>query len=114
MRRHSFALAALCILLELSCNAAGQTTPDIKRVHEIQAALVAHGYKSGKSWEATQATLRTIAAEHGWQTHRAPDARVLIFLGLGNKHSNTDVTLEGKNHLDSEPAKDRHAKVPAR
>lgn len=79
---------------------AGQTQPDGKRIKQIQAALVEHGYKPGKNWQETQEILRGVARDHQWQTHRAPDARVLILLGLGNPHSDPDVTLDGRNHLD--------------
>ena len=90
----------LCYLLAGGFAFARQTQPDAKRVKEIQAALVEHSYEPGKNWHETQEILRGIARDHQWQTHRAPDARVLILLGLGNPHSNSDVTLEGRNHLD--------------
>jgi hypothetical protein len=77
-----------------------QTQPDAKRVREIQAALVSHGFEPGRSWSETQELLRDIARSHHWQTHRAPDARVLIILGLGNKYSDPDVLLEEHNRLD--------------
>ena len=79
---------------------AKQTQPDQKRVREIQAALLAHGFEPGRSWHETQELLRGIARSHHWQTHRAPDARVLILLGLGNKYSDPDVLLEEHNRLD--------------
>jgi len=81
---------------------AKQTQPDAKRVHEIQAALIDHGYTPGKTWHETQEILRGIARDHHWQIHRAPDARVLILLNLGNEHSDLDVTKEGANHLDGQ------------
>lgn len=77
-----------------------QTQPDPKRVKEIQAALIAYGYVPGKTWPETQNILREIAKDHHWQTHRVPDARVLILLGLGNKYSDPSVAAEGRNHLD--------------
>lgn len=79
---------------------AKQTQPDVKRVKQIQAALVEHGYEAGKTWAGTQEILRGIARDHGWQTHHAPDARVLILLDLGNLHSDPAVALEGSNYLD--------------
>src|SRR5258706_2223550 len=79
---------------------ARQMQPDVKRIREIQAALIVHGYEPGKSWRETQELLRKIARLHHWQTHRAPDARVLILLGLGNKYSNSNVVLEEHNRLD--------------
>ncbi len=101
MRRIPPAVIFLLFLLLLWTIAAwGQTQPDGKRVTEIQAALLAHGFESGKTWHETQEILRGIAREHGWQTHRAPDARVLILLGLGNRYSNPGVATEGTNRLD--------------
>jgi hypothetical protein len=74
--------------------------PDAKRQAQIQAALVSHGYKAGKSWPETQEILRSIAKDHHWQTTHAPDARVLILLGLGNKYSDEQILNWSKNHLD--------------
>jgi hypothetical protein len=79
-----------------------QTQPDVKRIHQIQAALVEHGYEAGKTWPQTHEILRSIARDHHWQTRNAPDARVLIILGLGNVHSDPQVTEEGHGHLDGE------------
>jgi hypothetical protein len=79
---------------------AKQMQPEPKRILEIKQALITHGYEPGKSWPEVQGVLRSIAQDHGWQTHHAPDARVLILLGLGNKYSNPDVIQEGHNHLD--------------
>lgn len=100
VRVWSVLLVLLILLICVGLAYADQTQPDPKRVKQIQAALVEHGYEPGKNWHETQEILRTIARNHQWQTHRAPDARVLILLGLGNPHSNPDVTLEGHNHLD--------------
>lgn len=80
-----------------------QMQPDAKRVKQIQTALVDHEYPAGKTWKDTQEILRGIARDHHWQTHRAPDARVLILLGLGNTYSNPAVALEGHAHLDGGP-----------
>jgi hypothetical protein len=77
-----------------------QTQPDKKRVQQIQTALREHGYAVSGGWPETQALLRQIAKDHGWQTHRAPDARVLILLDLGNLNSNSWVAEQGRNHLD--------------
>ena len=95
-------LIALTILLFYAAAAAlaKQTQPDAKRVKQIQTALVQHGYPAGKSWPETQEILRGIAREHHWQTHFAPDARVLIFLGLGNKFSDLEILTAHRNHLD--------------
>ena len=98
-------IIALCTLAMLYTTAmlhAGprQTQPDSKRIRQINEALEEHGYLLGKTWAQTQEICRSIAREHGWQTHRAPDARVLILLGLGNKHSDLDVLTWPHNHLD--------------
>jgi hypothetical protein len=76
-----------------------QLQPSSERVKQIQSALTAHGYQAGKSWHETQEICRQIANDHKWQTTHAPDARVLILIGLGNAHSDTDV-LTGSDHLD--------------
>jgi len=90
---------ALLVVLFFSVSCfARQLEPDRKRVIEIQAALVSHGFTqrapSGKWDVETKETLRGIANSHGWQINRVPDARVLILLGLGNKYSNLYVTRQ--------------------
>lgn len=94
MRITRIILTALFILLFYAAVAAlaNQTQPDARRVKQIQLALVKHGYPAGKSWPETQDILRGIAKQHHWQSHHAPDARVLILLDLGNKYSDPDVT----------------------
>jgi len=82
-------------------------TPEPKRVKQIQTALVSHGYPAGATWHETQEVCRKIADEHKWQTHFAPDARVLILLGLGNEHSDLEVLEYGSNHLDRAQRGDR-------
>lgn len=77
-----------------------QTQPDAKRVRQIQAALLNHGFKFGRTWAETQEICRSIARDHGWQVRFAPDARVLILIGLGNEHSNVSVVTLAHNHLD--------------
>jgi hypothetical protein len=73
-----------------------QAQPSLQRVAEIQAALKAHGYEPGETWEETKEVCRRIADEHQWQTDHAPDARVLILLGLAGPHADPAVTqLEG-------------------
>lgn len=58
-----------------------------ERAKQIQAALIQHGYLAGVgtgTWDpASVAAMRRLQADHGWQTKLAPDARALIFLGLG-------------------------------
>ena len=99
-------LLIILALLIIRATVAKQTQPDKKRIAEIQAALVAHGYQPGKTWQQTQEILRGIAQSHDWQVKRAPDARVLILLDLGNAHSDPDVIKEGANHLDYKKAED--------
>jgi hypothetical protein len=96
------ALCTLAMLMNMAMLYASprQMQPDSKRIHQINEALEEHGYLSGKTWAQTQEICRSIAREHGWQTHRAPDARVLILLGLGNKHSDPDILTWPHNHLD--------------
>ena len=92
---------ALVFAINLSAKGKpGQRVPDAKRQHEIRAALVEHGYKSGRTWPETQEILRDIAREHHWQHVHAPDARVLILLGLGNEHSDPQVLEPQINRLD--------------
>jgi len=94
-------LLLLVLLLAFStCAKSKQLVPDAKRQREIRAALVEHGYKSGKTWSETQEILRDIAREHHWQHVHAPDARVLILLGLGNEHSNPWILEAPDNRLD--------------
>ena len=93
--------AALFLSLTLACGAyPNQVQPSPKRVHEIQEALRAHGFKPGETWHDTQEACRYIQRDHHWQTHFAPDARVLILIGLGNKYSDIEVLANGSNHLD--------------
>jgi hypothetical protein len=102
----------LCIMALVCTTAtvyAKQMQPDPKRVHQIQARLVEHGYPATTTWAQAQEVLRDIARQHGWQTHHAPDARVLILLGLGNKYSDPDVALAGTNHLDYKKTQDPEA-----
>lgn len=69
----------------------GQLVPDPKRQAQIRQALIEHGYQPGKSWPETQEILREIARQHHWPHKHAPDAKTLIFLGLGNKYSDPDI-----------------------
>jgi hypothetical protein len=79
---------------------ARQTQPDAKRVRQIQAALIEHGYAPGKTWKETQEICRHIADIRRWQINHTPDARVLILLGLGNEHSDPYPAEQMGNHLD--------------
>lgn len=79
-----------------------QAQPTPERIAEIQAALKAHGYEPGATWEETQEACRKIADEHMWQTDHAPDVRVLILLGLGGPHSDPAVTQMQGDRLDKD------------
>ena len=64
-----------------------QTGISPARATQIQAALVHYGYLAGTptgSWDAASiAAMRKLQSDHRWQTKFMPDARALIFLGLG-------------------------------
>jgi hypothetical protein len=94
-------LCTLAMLINVAVLHARQTQPDAKRIREIQAALVSHDYAPGKNWVETQEILRMIARAHHWQTHRAPDARVLgCVLELGSKNFDSEICADGRNQLD--------------
>jgi hypothetical protein len=88
-----------------------QPTP--LRIAEIQAALKAHGYQPGTTWEETREVCRNIADEHMWQTDHAPDARVLILIGLAGPHSDPAVAQTNGGRLDhdqrTEAARESHS-----
>ena len=77
-----------------------QMMPDAKRQKQIRIALDEHGYPTGKIWPETIVILKQIARDHCWQHSHAPDARVLILLGLGNKYSDPDVLEEPPSILE--------------
>ena len=77
-----------------------QPSPD--RIAEIQSALKAHGYEPGTTWEEAQEVCRKIADEHQWQTDHAPDARVLILLGLAGPHADPAVAQMQGGRLDND------------
>ena len=83
-----------------------QAQPTSERIAEIQAALTAHGYEPGATWEETQEVCRKIADDHMWQTDHAPDVRVLILLGLGGPHSDPAVTQMQGDRLDKDQRTD--------
>jgi hypothetical protein len=83
-----------------------QAQPAPERIAEIQMALKAHGYEPGDTWEETREVCRKIADEHMWQTDHAPDARVLILLGLGGPHSDPAVTQMQGDRLDKDQRTD--------
>jgi hypothetical protein len=87
----------LCFLLAVMFSlrvSAKQLVPDQKRQKEIRIALVEHNYESGKTWAETVKVLKQIARDHHWQSAHAPDARVLILLGLGNRYSDPSILEE--------------------
>jgi hypothetical protein len=77
-----------------------QMVPDQKRQKEIRAALIVHGYEPGKNWPDVVIVLKQIARSHHWQSKHAPDARVLILLGLGNKYSDPQILDEPPSKLE--------------
>jgi len=98
---------------KLSRNA--QIQPGSERIAEIQSALKTNGYEAGNTWEETQEVCRKIADEHQWQTDHAPDARVLILLGLAGPHADPAVAQMQGGRLDndqrSEAARTRNQPV---
>lgn len=64
-----------------------QTGISPERATQIQVALARYGYLPGTptgSWDAPSiAAMRRLQSDHRWQTKFMPDARALIFLGLG-------------------------------
>ncbi|MGI4828069.1 MAG: peptidoglycan-binding domain-containing protein [Janthinobacterium lividum] len=64
-----------------------QTGISQERAIQIQAALGRYGYLTGSPtgiWDtASVAAMRRLQSDHHWQIKFMPDARALIFLGLG-------------------------------
>jgi len=87
-----------------------QMQPSVERIAAIQSALKAHGYEPGNTWKQTQEVCRKIADEHMWQTDHAPDARVLILLGLAGPHADPAVAQMQGDRLD----KDQRAEAARR
>lgn len=100
MARSYVLLILLCAMTVHAKGRPGQFVPDKKRQAEIRAALVEHGYESGKTWMQTQDIMRQIARVHHWQHVHSPDARVLILLGLGNPHSDPWILYESPTRLE--------------
>lgn len=109
MREHKLLFAALALIFALLAVVVAfgappktklQKQPSPERITEIQKALVAHGYQSGRDWFETKEVCRKVADEHGWQNMWAPDTRVLILLGV----SPNDPTIAAKsgNRLDQQ------------
>jgi len=69
----------------------GQRQIDSERATEIQTALIKAHYLDGAptgQWDSTtEAAMRKMQADNGWQTKITPDSRALIKLGLGPDHS---------------------------
>jgi hypothetical protein len=98
----SFILCLCLLLAPVIAAKPGQKIPDAKRQQQIAAALESRGYLAPgpHAWPEIQETCRQIADSHGWQVNRAPEARVLILLGLGSRHSNPEVAEQPGNRLD--------------
>lgn len=79
-----------------------QDQPTPQRIAEIQEALRAHGYDPGITWVETKEVCRQIADKMEWQTDHAPDIRVLILIGLGNKYSDPQVAQIKGGRLDQD------------
>lgn len=54
----------------------------------------------GTTWEERQEVCQRIADQHQWQTDHAPDARVLILLGLAGPHADPAVAQMKGGRLD--------------
>jgi hypothetical protein len=58
-----------------------------QRATEIEAALIKAGYLSGTPsghWDSiSEAAMRKLQGDNGWQTKLVPDSRALIKIGLG-------------------------------
>lgn len=69
----------------------GQREIQSERATEIQSALIKAHYLDGEptgQWDSnTEAAMRKMQADNGWQTKITPDSRALIKLGLGPDHS---------------------------
>jgi hypothetical protein len=65
----------------------GQQKIDTDRTRQIQEALIRDHYMQGEAsgkWDdSTEAALRKMQADNGWQNKTVPDSRALIKLGLG-------------------------------
>jgi Putative peptidoglycan binding domain len=85
----------------------GQRQIDSGRATEIQAALIRAHYLDGEptgQWDATtEAAMRKMQADNGWQTKITPDSRALIKLGLGPNHS-SDLGASSVSMLNSSSA----------
>lgn len=79
-----------------------QDQPAPQRIAQIQAALKEHGFEPGTTWAETKEVCRNIADDHEWQTDHAPDVRVLILIGLGGPHSDSQVTQIKGGRLDQD------------
>jgi peptidoglycan hydrolase-like protein with peptidoglycan-binding domain len=78
----------------------GQQSISSERATEIQQALIRTHYLDGEpsgSWDTnTQAAMRRLQSEHGWQTKLTPDSRALKLLGLGPDYSDA-INAKGAN-----------------
>lgn len=72
-------LAAALLVVSAHCQQSGIAPA---RQAEIKRALHQHGYNGDMT-----TALKQVAQDHGWQHKVAPDARVIIWLGLGPKYN---------------------------
>jgi len=82
----------------------GQQKIDGDRTRQIQEALIREHYMTGEAsgkWDAsTEAALRKMQTDNGWQNKTVPDSRALIKLGLG---PNQDHLLNPESAMTSAP-----------
>jgi len=82
----------------------GQQKIDGDRTRQIQEALIREHYMTGEAsgkWDAsTEAALRKMQGDNGWQNKTVPDSRALIKLGLG---PNQDHLLNPESAMTSAP-----------
>lgn len=82
----------------------GQQKIDSERTRQIQEGLIREHYMTGEAngkWDAsTEAALRKMQADNGWQSKTVPDSRALIKMGLG---PNQDHLLNPESAMTSAP-----------
>jgi hypothetical protein len=92
----------------------GQQKIDGDRTRQIQEALIREHYMTGEAsgkWDAsTEAALRKMQADNGWQSKTVPDSRALIKMGLG---PNQDHLLNPESAMTSAPEAARATIQPA-
>jgi hypothetical protein len=82
----------------------GQQKIDTDRTRQIQEALIQQHYLQGDAsgkWDPqTEAALRKMQSDNGWQSKTVPDSRALIKLGLG---PNQEHLLNPESAMTSAP-----------